>query len=186
MTTVFLSGSRKINRINDTIRERIDNIIDKDLNIVVGDANGADKAMQSYLAGVGYPHVTVYYVGGNSRNNVGDWRSQNVAVPSNLTGRDFYTVKDKEMARHADFGLVLWDGKSSGSIANVLEMLKHGKKVVVYFAPDKTFYTVSSEADARQLIAKCDADAIIEIGRKVKLTGTLREISQSKQSSLAL
>lgn len=186
MTTVFLSGSRKISRINEAIRQRIDNIIEKDFNIVIGDANGADKAMQSYLAEIRYPHVTVYYVGEKSRNNVGDWQSDNVAVSGNLRGRDFYMVKDKEMAQRADFGLVLWDGKSSGSAANVLEMLKFGKKVVVYFAPEKVFYTVSSEADARQLFARCDADAISEIGRKVKLTGALREISQRKQSSLAI
>jgi hypothetical protein len=186
MTTVFLSGSRAISRINDEIRQRIDNIVEKDFNIVVGDANGADKAMQSYLAEISYPHVTVYYVGEKSRNNVGDWQSENVAVSGNLTGRDFYTVKDKEMARRADFGLVLWDGKSSGSVANVLEMLRFSKKVVVYFAPEKMFHTVSSEADARQLIAKCDADAISEIRRKVELTGTLRDISQNRQSSLVL
>jgi len=186
MTTVFLSGSRKISRINDAIRQRIDNIVAQDFEIVIGDANGADKAMQAYLAEIRYRHVTVYYVGEKSRNNVGDWRSENVAVSGNLTGRDFYTVKDKEMAQRADFGLVLWDGKSSGSVANVLEMLKFGKKVVVYFAPDKTFYTVGNEDDARRLIGKCDSDAISEIGRKVKLTGTLREIGQSRQNSFAL
>ncbi len=128
MTTVFLSGSRKISRINDAIRQRINNIVEKDFAIIIGDANGADKAMQAYLASIDYPHVTVFCVGSHCRNNVGDWKSEMISASSNVTGREFYALKDKEMAHRADFGLVLWDGKSSGSIANVLEMLKFGKK----------------------------------------------------------
>lgn len=186
MTTVFLSGSRKISRINDSIRQRIDNIIEKNFNIVIGDANGADKAMQTYLAEIGYPHVTVYYVGEKSRNNVGNWQSKNVAVSGNLTGRDFYTVKDKEMARRADFGLVLWDGQSAGSMANILEMTKFGKKVAVYFTPDKAFYTLSCDADAQQFIGRCHTDTINAIGRTVKRADTLRDVKQDRQNNLAL
>ena len=186
MTTVFVSGSRKISRINEGVRQRLDNMVDKRFDIVVGDANGADKAMQAYLAEINYTQVTVFFVGPEPRNNMGSWSTQNVSAPANLTGRDFYTLKDKEMAREADFGLVLWDGKSAGSIANALEMLKLGKKVVVYFGPEKSFYTLASGDDARRLIDKCDPDSVSEIGRKVKLAGTLWEINQSKQSSLAL
>jgi hypothetical protein len=186
MTTVFLSGSRKISRINDAIRQRIANMVEQDFDIVVGDANGADKAMQSYLDDIGYRQVMVFNVGGHSRNNVGDWQSESVSAPPNLTGRDFYTLKDKEMAKRADFGLVLWDGKSAGSVANILEMLKFGKKVVVYFGPEKVFYTISNADDAQRLLDKCDTASISEIGRKVKLTGALRDINQSKQSMLAL
>lgn len=185
MTTVFLSGSRKISRVNDAIRQRVDNVVAKRLDIVIGDANGADKAMQAYLAEIGYEHVTVYFVGTQPRNNVGNWRTECIPAPSNLTGRDFYTVKDKKMAQQADFGFVLWDGRSAGSIANVLEMLKFGKKVVVYFGPEKTFYTITSGEDAQQLVDKCDAESLSEIDRKVKLGGALREINQSRQSALA-
>jgi hypothetical protein len=185
MTTVFLSGSRKISRINDAIRQRVDNVVAKKLDIVIGDANGADRAMQAYLAEIGYEYVTVYFVGVQPRNNVGNWRTEGIAAPSNLTGRDFYTVKDKKMAQQADFGLVLWDGRSAGSIANVLEMLKSGKKAVVYFGPEKTFYTITSGEDAQKLVDKCDAESLREIDRKVKLDGALREINQSRQSALA-
>ncbi|MGH6697509.1 hypothetical protein [Sphingopyxis sp.] len=186
MTKVFLSGSRKINRINDAIRQRIDNILEKNFDIIVGDANGADKAMQSYLADRQYPSVTVYFVGTNYRNNVGEWTTVRVPAPSHATGREFYTLKDKEMARDADFGLVLWDGKSPGSISNVLEMLKIDKKVVVYFGPEKQFYTISNGDDVQRLIEKCEPDALSEINRKVKLAGSLRDIDNARQSSLVL
>jgi hypothetical protein len=90
------------------------------------------------------------------------------------------------MARAADFGFVLWDGKSAGSIANVLEMLRHGKKVIVYFGPEKAFVTVSSSEDAQRLIDKCDSHSLSEIGRKVKLAGPLIAINRNRQKSVAL
>jgi hypothetical protein len=61
--TVFLSGSRKISRLNDEIRLRLKTIISKEFEVVVGDANGADKALQSYLADINYEHVTVFCAG---------------------------------------------------------------------------------------------------------------------------
>lgn len=186
MTTVFLSGSRKISRINEAIRQRLDNMMANGLNIIVGDANGADKAMQSYLAERSYPHVTVFCAGGHCRNNVGEWQTHPVNVSPDLKGRDFYTQKDKEMAKRADFGLVLWDGKSAGSITNVLELLRLGKRVVVYYGPEKTFHTVSNIEAAQQLLGKCDQETFSSISRKVKIGGTLREISQNMQGSLAL
>ena len=63
-TTVFLSGSRNISRLNDAIRMRLQTITDKGFHVVVGDANGADKAIQSYLATMQYANVTVFCVGG--------------------------------------------------------------------------------------------------------------------------
>jgi len=186
MTTVFLSGSRKISRISDAIRERLGNMVSKELSIIVGDANGADKAMQSYLAEIEYPHVTIFCAGDHCRNNVGQWETQTVSVPEGLSGRDFYAQKDKEMARLADFGFVLWDGKSAGSITNVLELLKLGKKVVVYFAPEKAFHTISDIHAAERLLGKCDPQAFESISRKAKITGSLREIDRNRQSTLAI
>ena len=57
MTTVFIGGSRSITRLNDTIRYTADNIMRQRFAIVIGDANGADKAVQSYLAAKAYRNV---------------------------------------------------------------------------------------------------------------------------------
>ena len=45
MTTIFLSGSRRLSRINLAIHKHLENMISCGLHIIVGDANGADKAM---------------------------------------------------------------------------------------------------------------------------------------------
>jgi hypothetical protein len=170
MTTVFLSGSRKLSRINDAIRYRLDNMIEKNLSIIVGDANGADKAMQSYLAERSYKEVTVFFVGNGSRNNVGQWPSKNVETHKKLSGWRFYAQKDREMAKLADFGFVLWDGKSAGSVDNILTLMKERKKAVVYYAPEKKFYIVKTLADAIGLLQKCDPETYSAIDKKLGLT----------------
>ena len=169
MTTVFLSGSRRISRIGAEVRCRIDNMVQNQLNIITGDANGADKSMQTYLRELAYPNVTIYYVGTAPRNNVGGWPTENVRVEGKLSGREFYSRKDREMAQIADLGFVLWDGKSSGSVQNMLWLLLQNKPVVVFYAPEKQFYNLRTENELSDLLAKCDNAALSDIGRKVRL-----------------
>ncbi len=73
MTTVFIGGSRAISRLNNIIREKLDGLINRQCLIFVGDANGADKAVQQHLLSRGYRHVLVYCMN-HCRNNIGDWR----------------------------------------------------------------------------------------------------------------
>lgn len=186
MTTVFVSGSRQLSRINDIIRSRINNMIENDFRIVVGDANGADKAFQKFLSDVQYSNVVVFCSGQRCRNNMGEWDKRHVSVDSSLKGRDFYTQKDKEMAAEADYGFVLWDGKSAGSINNVFELLKHGKPVVVYYSPEKQFFTISNLEDVKALLNKCDPDAIAAISKKIGLQSAIADLQSDTQGSLAL
>jgi len=186
MTTVFLSGSRKISRLNEMVRDRVNNMIDKGFRIIVGDANGADKALQKLLADVRYSNVVVFCSGQTCRNNIGDWDVRRVSVDGKLKGRDFYTQKDKVMAAEADYGFVLWDGKSAGSISNVLELLKRGKSVVVYFSPEKQFHTVSRLDDASELLNKCDRADIGAINKKIKLSSSFKELEIAAQGALSL
>jgi hypothetical protein len=63
MRTVFISGSRKINRLNKEIKNRLQNALNQNFDIVVGDANGADNALQKYLSEVNYDNVVVHCAG---------------------------------------------------------------------------------------------------------------------------
>jgi hypothetical protein len=184
--TVFLSGSRKISRLNDDIRIRLQKITEQHFRVIVGDANGADKAFQTYLADHHYDNVVVYCAGDVCRNNVGVWEQKNISVNHKLTGREFYAVKDKAMADEADYGFVLWDGKSAGSINNVLEMMKNGKPVIIYFAPDKSFYTLKQADDIKQLVARCDARDYREMDDKLHFDRRLRELHPPTQGALGL
>ena len=48
-----------------------------------------------------------------------------------MEGREFYTLKDMKMADDADYGLMIWDGKSKGTLKNIEEMKKNNKKFFV-------------------------------------------------------
>ena len=151
MKRVFLGGSRKVSRLNDTIRKRLQEIADRDLEVVVGDANGADRALQAQLAAWNYPRVTVYHVGRAPRNNVGGWPTRQIETPRGAKGFAFYTVKDRAMAYDADCGLMLWDGESRGTLSNVEVLTEQGKAVAVYLAPQRRFKNVRSAEDLRAL-----------------------------------
>lgn len=107
-------------------------MIDKGLQILVGDANGADKAVQRYLADKSYPNVLVHCMREHCRNNVGHWPTRAVTAPRGAKGFDYYSMKDRAMADAAEYGLMLWDGKSKGTVNNVVNLARAGKLVVVY------------------------------------------------------
>ena len=47
MTTVFIAGSIKIKHLDRKFKERIGKIIASGIDLVVGDADGADTAIQT-------------------------------------------------------------------------------------------------------------------------------------------
>ena len=73
MTTVFIGGSRHITRLTSDVRARLDRIVSAHLPVVVGDASGADKAVQGDLAGRHYANVEVFCSDESPRNNLGGW-----------------------------------------------------------------------------------------------------------------
>jgi hypothetical protein len=151
METVFLGGSRRIARLNESIRSKLDQLIDRGLWIFVGDANGADRALQQHLADRGHKRVVVYAVTGMLRNNVGHWDVRSVDPPRGARGFDLYSVKDTQMAKDASYGLMLWDGKSRGTLENVRNLLAHGKPVTVHLAPARRFVSLRSTEDLHKL-----------------------------------
>ena len=151
-STVFISGSRHIRCLSAEVKNRLRTIVDKQFNVLVGDANGVDKAVQKYLAEIDYQLVRVFCSGSVCRNNLGNWSIEWIAVDPKLTGRAFYTQKDKAMAAQADYGFVLWDGKSQGSWNNLQELIKHDCRSLLWYAPDKHFYNIVSVQDLQRFI----------------------------------
>lgn len=151
MNHVFIGGSRRLGRVNAELACRLDNIIRKGLRVLVGDANGFDRAAQQYLAEHGYRSVLVYCTNGQCRNNVGEWPMQAVEFHGGGRGREFYTAKDDAMLRDADCGLFAWDGKSEGTLRNIKKMAQQGKPSAVYVSPIKRFVTVRNENEATAL-----------------------------------
>jgi len=185
-TTVFLSGSRSITRLSPAVQERLDNVMQRALPVIIGDANGADKALQLCLADAAYEPVTIFAAGDRCRNNMGAWEIRYINTGAGHKGRDFYAQKDKAMAKEAGYGFILWDGESAGSIGNALELIHQAKPALIWFAPEKTFYTIKNIPDLEDLLKRCGDDARRELEQKIHLARTLRAMRNAAQPSLAL
>jgi len=120
MTTVFIAGSISITRLHEKVQDRIKKIVSSDFNVVVGDADGADTAIQKYLHDCRADKVTVYCTGDAPRNNVAEWLVHRVYSKAKAGSRAYFTAKDLEMVRGSDYGLMIWDCKSTGTLSNVI------------------------------------------------------------------
>jgi hypothetical protein len=160
MISVFIGGSRHITRMNAELARRLDNIIQKEFRVLIGDAKGFDRLAQCYLAERDYTSVVVYCTAGECRNNVGNWPVRAVDYHGRDRGREFFTAKDDAMVQDAQYGLFGWDGKSQGTLRNIRKMAEHGKPSAVYLSPIKKFVTVRSSADVASLSPDMDAAAV--------------------------
>lgn len=132
MTMIFVGGSRDIVELPDAVIERIGAIVTNEHGVLIGDGPGADVEVQSLLAGYKYEHVGVFHAGKEPRNNIGDWAAYHIPPPEGATGFAAQVEKDREMARKADFGLMIWDGASIGTALNVFRLAMIGSPCVVY------------------------------------------------------
>ena len=168
-TKVFIAGSRRLSRLNSEVRERIDKIVDKGFTVIIGDANGADKAVQQHLHLKHYANVIVFCMEGVCRNNVGSWPTRTIRA-ANSERRDFayYSTKDRAMAAEADYGLMLWDGQSRGTLTNVVHLVRQGKPVVVYMASSKSFQMLRHPDHLAKILAESDIGELHRIDRELQ------------------
>jgi uncharacterized phage-like protein YoqJ len=168
---VFIAGSRRLSKLDKDVKQRIDNIIDKGLTVIIGDANGVDKAVQRYLNGRHYRNVVVFCMEGGCRNNVGKWHTRIIAA-SHPERKDFayFSTKDRAMVEDADYGLMLWDGESRGTLTSIIDLVRRGKPVVLYISADKTFYTLRESADLATLSEHVGSTALHRIGQELQFS----------------
>jgi adenine-specific DNA-methyltransferase len=112
--TIFISGSRSIKSLPSSAREQLDHHMANGSQFLVGDAPGTDLLVQQYLAHAAYSNVTVFHIGQSPRNNLG--------FPSQRVQGTKQTDKDIFMAKAADRGLAIWDGKSPGTKQNIARL----------------------------------------------------------------
>jgi len=173
MTKIFIAGSRQLSRLTAEVKHRIDMMIEKGFTVLVGDANGADKAVQRYLADKGYRNVIVHCMADNCRNNVASWPTREIMAPKGARGFRYYATKDQAMVDEATYGLMLWDGESKGTLNSVINMVRQDKPVVVYLAPRKAFQNVRSADDVVDLLSKCDRASVNRFERELGIEQAL-------------
>ncbi|MFZ0890752.1 MAG: hypothetical protein WA005_20110 [Candidatus Binataceae bacterium] len=178
MTKVFIGGSRRVSRLRGEVQQRLDRIVEKKLTVLVGDANGVDKAVQEYLHSKRYPNVEVFCAGSLCRNNVGNWKLRRVSPPTRERTSDFYAAKDRLMSHEATMGFMIWDGESAGTLLNVLRLLRQQKKAVVFHVPEREFWELRHQAQWASFFSRCDAELRNRVEQKASLEERAEHPSQ--------
>ncbi|AYR26848.1 hypothetical protein [Herbaspirillum rubrisubalbicans] len=186
MTTVFIAGSITIKQLDAKVQERIMNIVHQNFDVVVGDADGADTSIQQFLLHLKYPHVTVFCTGKTPRNNLGQWSVQHVKTAHRPGSRAYFTAKDLAMAKLADSGLMIWDAKSTGTLSNVIELLKRKKYCWAFLDKLKTFHAIKSVDSLESLLAYMAAPARLQADEKIGLTEKLTALRAGEQQMALL
>ncbi|MGH7863947.1 MAG: hypothetical protein ACREQB_03085 [Candidatus Binataceae bacterium] len=168
MTKVFIGGSRRLSRLDSAFRQRLDRIVARHLRVLIGDANGADCAVQRCLRDKRYDNVVVFCAGTICRNNLGNWPIRQIAVGQAIKGLQLYASKDRAMAREASVGLMIWDGKSRGTLMNVTRLVMHGKKVLVYLMPARRFVELKNSSDWNEFRHGLDDTLKQQVDREVQ------------------
>lgn len=126
---IFIGGSKNIGRLSSDVKKMLCSIIKNEHHILIGDCYGIDLAVQHFLNERGYVKVTVYTACNTARHNVGRWNEINIVT--NNVGFFAHREKDIAMANACDFGIMIWNGSSKGTLANIEDLKSLGKKVVI-------------------------------------------------------
>ncbi len=168
MIKVFVGGSRSVARLDADVTRRLDAIMAEGHGVLIGDANGADKAVQQYLHAHGYANVEVFCMEGRCRNNVGQWPVRAVAAGRKRRGFQYYAAKDRCMAAEAAAGLMVWDETSAGTLANVARLACQGKTVTLRIVPDQRSVVLSSGPDWQRFVVGCPVAARERVESELK------------------
>ena len=146
---LFVGGSKGIKIPEKMIRDKTEKWMAAGMEILIGDCSGTDAAIQHALAGRKYPNVTLYTVHAEPRRNAGSWRVS--VVPGSDPPFTFHDYRRREaaMAKAADGGFMIWDGKSRRAFVNMVELLGLGKPVEVWLTEKQrslTFHTLEELA----------------------------------------
>lgn len=152
---VFISGSSKLKKLTEEMKQCLDFYMEFKASFIVGDCYGADELAQKYLKSKGYEDVTVYTSTEKPREKrcsydkfVSLWNES-----QGKTGEDFYQVKDAAMCNACDEAVAFWNGSSYGVKCNLIRCLDLNKRCKVYVSEikdgdTKALHEVISHAEA--------------------------------------
>lgn len=144
MTTVMLAGSRHIQNLPTSASDKVRELIAQGTWFLVGDATGVDLAFQSLLSSLHYKRVVVFTSLDKPRNNVGCWEVRKIDSGLKSKGAAMHTAKDRDMVRIASTGMMVWDGVSPGTLANVIDFVNEGKSCYVWSPGDDLMWAMDS------------------------------------------
>ncbi|MCH5323147.1 MAG: hypothetical protein J1E31_06225 [Helicobacter sp.] len=156
MKKIFICGSIAIKELNETIKKKLDDVIEKKYDVLVGDAEGIDKMVQEYL-GKRYKNVTIYHIGDKPRNCISrDFSLKHINYDEKLDDkknkqREKQQFKDRKMIEDCDISYCIWNGKSKGTYENIIKILDEKKDIEIYLNQEKEEKSLSSKNGFQEL-----------------------------------
>lgn len=132
---VFISGKVRFNQpLPCFVMNDIDEVMRAGAKIVIGDAPGADTAVQEYLFQNDYKNVIVYATDICPRNNVGGWPVRIIPPHDGDDERTARSRKDEEMTLIADSAIVISyeEDREDSATSNNVKRLQAMRKPVVF------------------------------------------------------
>jgi hypothetical protein len=142
-----------------------------DGTVLVGDAKGADLLVQEYLNEKRYSQVNVYASGRTARHNLGGWPVVHVSTEEKRGTFNYYVAKDKKMAEDADYGMMIWDGRSKGTLNDMIMLSDQEKTVLVYYLPINRFVIIRNHKTLTEFISLCGKEASDMFSSLLKTSG---------------
>lgn len=160
---IFIAGARKIDFLSGEVLKNLKKIIENNDKIFVGDADGVDKTIQTFLKSKSYNNVIVYSME-NVRNNIGNWENIKIFTTLKKNTREYFTEKDKKMAEIADEGFMIWNKESKGTLNNIINLLIMNKKVQLYIQEKNknTFYNLSNIKELENIVLESNSKKLEE------------------------
>jgi hypothetical protein len=162
---VFLGGSIRLNALPAPVKQLIAEEVSRGSSFAVGDAAGIDLAFQHFLKSQSVKALTVFH-SDQLRNNAGNWPTEFVQSDLKSSGKDKFTVKDRKMAELADCGIMVWDGKSPGTLANVIDLLQQEKPCQIFISPRVELYLLTSVKELESILSGSDYIAVADEAQK--------------------
>ena len=130
--SIFLGGDKSIGRLPDKVVAMLDEFMKRGEHFIIGDCHGMDLAFQTYLDSNGYPNVAIYCSGEKCRFNVGGWPEKHIDVPKDITGYEFYRVKDYALMRDCDAALLVWERRALATRSYIYDLKRRGKPIFAF------------------------------------------------------
>ncbi len=142
MKKIFISGSIELKILPKTIIEYLNKLIEKEYQILIGDAYGVDSLVQEFLKKKKLPNVIVYSIYSTPRVlKSTEFTTKKIEIESSLQSKpekEKQTIKDIKMTEDSDISLIIWNGKSNGSYNNILRAIDKNKEVQIFL--DNAFF----------------------------------------------
>ncbi len=143
----------------EIVRQKLDELLSDNCSFLIGDADGVDSAFQLQLLSLNCTSVRVFYSGETVRNNVGRWPNRRVDSGYKSKGQAMHSAKDRFMGSECDIGFMVWDGKSVGTIVNVLDLLYQGKTSWFYSSPNQNISLIQDIEAFRAIVQTASSES---------------------------